>query len=71
MGTGTMTSNAAAIETKPLRTMRVSTARQRRIGRYPHRPRQARREGLCRPRTVTFERSGGNCSERTEAQPDV
>ena len=66
-----MTSDASAIEAKPLRTMRVSTARQRRIARHTRRPRRARREGLCRARTETFERSGGNWSERTEAQPDV
>jgi hypothetical protein len=71
MGTGAMTSNASAIEAKLFWTTRLSSARQGRIARCPHRPRRARSDELCRPRTATFGRSRVNWSDATETKPDV
>jgi len=59
------------IKAKPLRTTRLSTVRQRRIVRCPHRPRRARHDGLCRSRAETFKRGRGYWSALAETQPDV
>ena len=71
MGTGTMMSDTSDIETKTLRTIRVSTARQRRIAWYPRRAHRPRRDGLCRPRAETFKHDRGTQLELAETQPDA